>query len=212
MAISEYDSMASYYDKVLEPILWKMRRKIINVCNIKKGMKILEVACGTGTQAVRFKKAGAEYTGVDLSPAMLEVAKTKNLNCLHADGTKLPLEDNFFDLSTITLALHEVDPEVSKQLIIEMLRVTKNDGSLVFVDYTKSNKKNIYSKIANSSIHYVEKLVGGSHYQNYNKFMKSGGLKAFLEFFDFKIIEEKLIFGRNIGIIKVKLKKEVNKR
>ncbi|MCK5674729.1 MAG: methyltransferase domain-containing protein [Spirochaetales bacterium] len=205
MAVSEYDSMASYYDKVLEPILWKMRRKIIKVSNIQKGMKVLEVACGTGTQAVRFKKKGAEYTGVDLSPAMLEVAEKKNLNCLHADGTKLPLEDNFFDLSTITLALHEVDPEVSKQLIIEMLRVTKGDGSLVLVDYTKS-KKNIYSKIANSSIHYVEKLVGGSHYRNYKKFMKSGGLKAFLESFDFDIIEEKLIFGGNIGIIRVKSK------
>ncbi len=61
MAVSEYDSMASYYDKVLEPILWKMRRKIIYVSNVQKGMKVLEVACGTGTQAVRFKKAGAEF-------------------------------------------------------------------------------------------------------------------------------------------------------
>ncbi len=135
---------------------------------------------------------------------MLEVAEKKNLNCLHADGTKLPLDDNSFDLSTITLALHEVDPELSKQLIFEMLRVTKSDGFLVLVDYTKSTKKNLYSKIANSSIHYVEKLVGGSHYRNYKKFMKSGGLKTFLESFDLKIIKEELIFGGNIGIIKVK--------
>ncbi len=77
MAVSEYDSMASYYDKVLEPILWKMRRNIIKVSNVQKGMKVLEVACGTGTQAVRFKKVGADYTGVDLSPAMLEVAGKK---------------------------------------------------------------------------------------------------------------------------------------
>ncbi len=206
MAVSEYDSMASYYDKVMEPVLWKMRRKIIKVSNIQQGMKVLEVACGTGAQAVRFKKAGAEYTGVDLSPAMLDVAIKKNLKCLHADGTKMPLEDNSFDLSTITLALHEVDPEVSRQLIFEMLRVTKAGGSLVLVDYTKNDKKNIYSIIGNSAIHYVEKLVGGSHYLNYKKFMKSGGLTAFLESFNFKIIEEKYIFGRNIGIIKVKSK------
>ena len=203
MAVSEYDSMASYYDKVLEPILWKMRRKIIKVSNIQKGMKVLEVACGTGTQAVRFKKAGAEYTGVDLSPAMLGVAEKRNLICLHADGTELPLKDNTFDLSTITLALHEVDPEISRQIVLEMIRVTKDDGFLVIVDYTKSNKKSIYRKIGNSSIHYIEKLVGGSHYRNYKKFMVAGGLIAFLKSFDFEIIEQKLIFGGNIGIVKV---------
>lgn len=204
MAVSEYDSMASYYDKVMEPVLWKMRRKIIKVSNIQQGMKVLEVACGTGSQAVRFKKAGADYTGVDLSPAMLDVAIKKNLKCLHADGTKLPLDDNYFDLSTITLALHEVDPEISKQLIFEMLRVTKTDGSLVLVDYTKSDRKNIYTKIANSSIHYVEKLVGGSHYRNYKKFMKSGGLFSFLKSFNLEITEKDLIFGGNIGIIKLR--------
>ncbi|MCK5672154.1 MAG: methyltransferase domain-containing protein, partial [Spirochaetales bacterium] len=86
--------MASYYDKVLEPFLWKMRRKIVKISNTHTGMKVLEVACGTGIQAVRFKKAGAEYTGVDLSSAMLEVAGKRKLECLHADGTELPLEDN----------------------------------------------------------------------------------------------------------------------
>jgi len=173
MAVEEYDSMASYYDKVLEPILWKMRRKIIKVSNIQKGMKVLEVACGTGSQAVRFKKAGAEYTGVDLSPAMLSVAEKRNLTCLHADGTELPLEDNTFDLSTITLALHEVDPTVCEQIVNEMIRVTKSEGSLVLVDYTLPAKKTIYSSLGYKSVHYIEKLVGGSHYRNYRKFMKS---------------------------------------
>ena len=203
MAVSEYDSMASYYDGILEPILWKMRRKIIKISQVKTGMKVLEIACGTGTQAVRFKKAGADYTGVDLSPAMLSVAGKRKLECVHADGTNLPIEDNSFDLSTITLALHEVDPEIREQIVVEMLRVTKADGFLVIVDYTKSNKKSIFRKIGNSSIHYIEKLVGGSHYRNYKKFMKSGGLLAFLESFEFDIIEQKMIFGGNVGIVKV---------
>jgi len=204
MAVSEYDSMASYYDRVLEPILWKMRRKIIKASKVTAGMKVLEVACGTGTQAVRFKKAGAEYTGVDLSPAMLNIAEKRNLECLHADGTKLPLEDNSFDLSSITLALHEVDPEISKKIVSEMMRVTKPEGSLVLVDYSIPKKNTIYSNLAYKTVHYVEKLVGGSHYRNYLKFMKSGGLIAFLKPFNFRIIEQNLIFGGNIGIIKVK--------
>jgi len=90
MAVEEYNSMASYYDIVLEPILWKMRRKIIKTSNIYRGMKILEVACGTGTQAVRFKKAGAEYTGVDLSPAMLNVAEKKSWNAFMQMALSFP--------------------------------------------------------------------------------------------------------------------------
>ncbi|MDA3937703.1 MAG: methyltransferase domain-containing protein [Spirochaetia bacterium] len=203
MAVSEYDSMASYYDRILEPILWKMRRKIIKVSNVTEGMKVLEVACGTGTQAIRFKKAGAQYTGIDLSLAMLNIAGKRNLECLHADGTKLPLEDNSFDLSTITLALHEVDPEISKKIVLEMLRVTRGEGSLVIVDYTIPKKNTIYSGLGYKSVHYVEKLVGGSHFRNYKKFMNAGGLVAFLETFRLEIIETSLIFGGNIGIIKV---------
>ena len=203
MAVSEYDSMASYYDKALEPFLWKMRRKIVKVSNIHSGMKVLEVACGTGNQAVRFKKAGAEYTGVDLSHAMLGVAEKRKLECLHADGTELPLEDNTFDLSTITLALHEVDPEIRKQIIMELIRVTKTDGFLVIVDYTIPGRKDIFSRLYDRVIHYIEKLVGGSHYRNYRKFMNSGGLISFLEPFDPEIVEAKFIFGGNVGIIKL---------
>lgn len=203
MAVIEYDSMATWYDAVLEPILWKMRRKIMQVSDIRAGVKVLEVACGTGTQAVRFKKAGAEYTGVDLSPAMLNVAEKRKLECLHADGTQLPLEDNSFDLSTITLALHEVDPEIREQIVMEMIRVTKTEGFMVIVDYTISNRKNLFSSLSDRVIHYVEKLVGGSHYRNYSKFMKSGGLISFLETFDLEIKEEQFIFGGNIGIIKL---------
>lgn len=203
MAVIEYDSMASWYDIVLEPILWKMRRKIVQVSDIQAGMKVLEVACGTGTQAVRFIKAGALYTGVDLSPAMLNVAKKRKLECLHADGTRLPLEDNSFDFSTIILALHEVDPEIRKKIVMEMIRVTKPEGSIVIVDYTISNRKDIFSSLSDRVIQYAEKSVGGSHYRNYGKFMKSGGLISFLVPFDLEIIEAKFIFSGNIGIIKL---------
>ena len=142
---------------------------------------------------------------MDLSFAMLEVAGKRKLECLHADGTELPLGNNAFDLSTITLALHEVDPEIRKQIVIEMIRVTKPDGSIVLVDYTVSERKNIFSSLSDRVIHYVEKLVGGSHYRNYVKFMKSGGLISFLELFDLEVKETQFIFGGNIGIIKLQI-------
>jgi len=45
---------------------------------ISSGGKILEVACGTGRIAIPLAQAGANLTGLDLSAAMLEIARSKS--------------------------------------------------------------------------------------------------------------------------------------
>ncbi len=204
MAVEEYNSMASYYDAVLEPILWKLRKRIVRISGVEKGTKVLEIACGTGAQGMRFKKAGADYTGVDLSPAMLEVAGKRRLNCLHEDGTDLSLETGAFDIVTITLALHEVNPNVREGIMNEMIRLTREEGYLIIVDYTETSRRNLYSKLGYKAIHFIERLVGGSHYRNYKKFMSTGGLEKFLDPFGLEETYKEFTAGGNIGIIKLR--------
>ena len=41
-----------------------------------RGLKVLEIGCGLGTDGAQFAKAGADYTGVDLTEAAVELART----------------------------------------------------------------------------------------------------------------------------------------
>lgn len=207
MAVEEYNLMASYYDTVLEPVLWRLRRKIVKISRIKQGTRVLEIACGTGAQAVRFKRAGADYTGVDLSPAMLQVAEKRGLECIHADGTQLAMDSDSFEVATITLALHEVSPGIRNDILKEMIRVTAPGGSLVVVDYTVPEKDGLYSWLGEKTIHTIEKLVGGNHYHNFLQFMQYGGLPEFLGSFGLEIEDTHFSAGGNIGIYRLQVKK-----
>src|SRR4051812_1579344 len=41
------------------------------------GLKVLEIGCGLGTDGAQFAKAGAEYTGIDLTEAAVDLARRR---------------------------------------------------------------------------------------------------------------------------------------
>ncbi len=68
-----------------------------------KGPKILELGCGTGRYTIPFAKLGFDYTGVDIAPAMLGVAREKARRAgveprlIIMDAHELAFEDETFD-------------------------------------------------------------------------------------------------------------------
>src|SRR5712691_5068062 len=68
------------------------------------GERWLDVATGTGAVAVRAARAGAEVTGSDLAPALIETAKRLaaeeglSIDYEVADAEQLPYEDASFDV------------------------------------------------------------------------------------------------------------------
>ena len=43
-----------------------------------RGKEVLEIGCGLGTDAVNFARAGARYTGVDLTERSIELVQTRS--------------------------------------------------------------------------------------------------------------------------------------
>ncbi|MBK7993350.1 MAG: class I SAM-dependent methyltransferase [Blastocatellia bacterium] len=115
-----------------------------------KGKTVLEVGCGLGTDAVQFARAGAIYTGVDLTPRSIELVgkrfQQQNLtgNFQVADAENLPFPDNHFDLVYSHGVLHHT-PDTQKA-INEVHRVIKPGGRALVMLYHR-NSYNYYGNI-----------------------------------------------------------------
>ncbi len=88
---------------------------------------LLDAPCGTGRFSEWLHQA-FEYTGLDLSPAMLVEARQKvpNAHFMSGDMAKLPFADNRFDASICIRMLHLVrDSELRIQFLRELNRVSR---------------------------------------------------------------------------------------
>lgn len=158
---------APFYNPIVAP-LSGIRERVVNLTNAPKGSKILDVATGTGQQAFAFAKEGYEVIGIDLSEAMLDVAKRRNkygnAKFEVADATNLPFGDNSFDVSSISFALHEMPLSIREKVLKEMVRVTKPKGIIVIVDYDLPK-----SKIGRFVIYHLIALYEPEYYKTFIK-------------------------------------------
>ena len=108
-----------------------------------KNKKLLEVACGSGAQALLFCRNGAELTAIDISEqSVAETKKVLTENHLgkvpvkKMDAENLSFQENTFDLVYFnSLLMHIKDKD---KVISESLRVLKPGGKLIFIETLKS--------------------------------------------------------------------------
>lgn len=148
-----FDGVAKRYDLMNDLLSLgqtkNWRRAATKVMAPKPGMRILDLAAGTGASSRPLADAGAQVFPVDFSPGMIEAGRKRHpdLHFTLGDALKIPFEDNHFDLVTISFGLRNTN-DVDKALK-EALRVTKPGGTLVVVEFSHpTNKlfKNIYMK------------------------------------------------------------------
>lgn len=114
---------------------------------------VLEVAVGTGLNLPHYP-ADVRLTGLDLSPAMLDIARTRAAELgraveLHeGDAQALPFLDASFDTVVCTLGLCGVPDE--RAAITEMHRVLRPGGKLLLLDHVGSHHR---------LVHFVQSLL-----------------------------------------------------
>jgi SAM-dependent methyltransferase len=108
-----------------------------------RGLKVLEIGCGLGTDGAQFAAAGADYTGVDLTEAAVELARKRfelfdlSGTFQTADAENLDFADESFDLVYSHGVLHHT-PETGKA-IREIHRVLRPGGRAVVMLYHRGS-------------------------------------------------------------------------
>jgi SAM-dependent methyltransferase len=127
----------------------QFREDVLRLARIAPGDHVLDIGCGTGTQAIaawHLCQPGGTVTGADISAKMLAVARRKAgragadiaFHC--ADSTELPFGDGRFDVATITTVMHMLPENRLRRCLGDAHRILKPGGRLLLIDYAGETK------------------------------------------------------------------------
>jgi len=182
------DHLKPDYLALIAKIVSKYKQRTYELMQLKKGDKVLDVGCGPATDTITLASLVSEtgqVFGVDVDEQQIMLANQKAIDVgankwlIHrlADGHQLPFDTDYFDsVRSERVFQHNTD---SKQLLKEMIRVTKPSGKIVVLDTDWSTMSidtdlvDIEQKIKKF---HVEKVIknGFSGRQLYRMFIESG--------------------------------------
>lgn len=144
---SLFDHIAPVYDPMNRVLtlgaygLWQ--RALMRRAELRAGLRVLDVATGTGDLAVlaaRRVSPGGEVVGVDLSPRMLALGERKirrirpplAIRLEVGNALALPLADDSFDRAMVGFGLRNMQNLV--QALAEMRRVVRPGGLVLSLE------------------------------------------------------------------------------
>ena len=131
--------------KSLDEHRYKVHRRLQSAVGFEKtrGLRVLEIGCGCGSEAERFARAGANYTAVDLTNAAVSLTQRRfrlaNLEgrFVQGDAENLPFADGSFDLVYSHGVLHHT-PDTPRT-IREAHRVLAPGGRVAIMLYYRDS-------------------------------------------------------------------------
>lgn len=142
-----YDAFADRYDHGRDAGYHKLLddQATSIVRRVAKGKAALEVGCGTGLILKQVADFTTEAKGVDLSPGMLERARSRGLDVQEASATALPFPDSSFDVAySFKVLAHIPDLETC---LSEMVRVVRPGGFVVFDAYNRQSLRYLAKRV-----------------------------------------------------------------
>jgi SAM-dependent methyltransferase len=128
------------YPSMVETFLLPLGPRLVEACGIGPGMRVLDVAAGTGNASIPAAQRGAEVTASDLTPELLDAGRRRaeaagvELDWRVADAEALPFDDGSFDvvMSSIGAMFAPHHQDVADELV----RVCRPGGTIGLLSWT----------------------------------------------------------------------------
>jgi SAM-dependent methyltransferase len=128
------------YPSMVETFLLPLGPRLVEACGIGTGMRVLDVAAGTGNASLPAAQAGAQVTASDLTPELLDAGRRRadaaglTLEWVAADAEHLPFDDGSFDV--VISAIGAMFAPHHQQTADELVRVCRPGGTIGLLSWT----------------------------------------------------------------------------
>ena len=146
-----FDSVASRYDVMNDLMSAGLHRAwkayTVMVADVRPGMRVLDIAGGTGDLALAFAPlvgAQGQVVHTDINEAMLRTGRDRlidagvSLPTLVCDAEQLPFPDQYFDRVSVAFGLRNMTHKDAA--LKEMCRVLKPQGRLLVLEFSRVAK------------------------------------------------------------------------
>ncbi len=156
---------------------------------LKKGWKVLDLACGYGRMAFPLASMGFEVEGIDITPAFIEKAKEKaeklnlKIGFRVGDIKALPYEDNSFD-SAICMwnAFSELVEENEQISSLKEIHRVLREGGLAFIEVRNHRSSKLVDA---NAIDGIEAMPSYNYTRgSMRKLMKLSGISSYRVYID----------------------------
>lgn len=128
------------YPDMVETFLLPLGPRLVEACGIGPGMRVLDVAAGTGNASLPAAETGAEVTASDLTPELLEAGRARaeaaglSLHWVEADAEHLPFDDGSYDV--VMSSIGAMFAPFHQLVADELVRVCRPGGTIGLLSWT----------------------------------------------------------------------------
>ena len=141
----KWNSWANTFDSKRYARFRFMQKRLVLMLGLKGNQHLLDIGCGTGwavIYAASLVNNRGGFYGIDISPKMIEKAKSNSADCsnvffFQGNAEQLNFKDNFFDFIICSNSFHHYfRPD---KVLSETYRVLKSKGRIYILDGTGDN-------------------------------------------------------------------------
>src|SRR5919112_6307527 len=128
------------YPAMVETFLLPLGPRLVEACGIGQGMKVLDVAAGTGNASIVAAQRGAQVTASDLTPELFDAGRARaqsagvELEWVEADAENLPFDDESYDVVMSSIGAMFAPPH--QDVADELVRVCRSGGTIGMLNWT----------------------------------------------------------------------------